>query len=213
MTRKSKALSALFGGRHGILFCTHLEPSRWWSGKDLAGQSGVSVEALTDDLAVLTLGEILIRRDAGGLAEYRANPQCPFFADLQAMMAKSVSRDSSRGEETILVVDDQPATLKVARILLESFGYRVLPAGNAQEAMILFREHQEQILLMLTDVVMPEITGPQLAERLLRIKPTLRVIYMSGYPNDELRDRGAAFLSKPFNPAGLSRAVREALDA
>ena len=212
MTRKSKALSALFGGRQGILFCTHLEPSRWWSGKDLARQSQVSVETLADDLAMLTSGEVLITRGEGVLAEYKANPQCPFFADLQAMMAKTVSRDPSRGPETILVVDDQPATLKVARILLESFGYSVLAAGNAQEAMILFRENQEQIRLMLTDVVMPDITGPQLAERLLRIKPALRVIYMSGYPNDELRDRGVAFLSKPFNPAGLSRAVRAALD-
>src|SRR6266567_1221211 len=130
MTLKSKGLDALFGSRHGILFCTHLEPSRWWSGR------------------------------------------------------------------------------KVARILLESFGYDVLAAANGQEAMILFRRHQQQIRLLLTDVVMPDITGPQLAERLLRINPDLRVIYMSGYPAEELRGPGMHFLAKPFNPAGLSKVVR-----
>jgi CheY-like chemotaxis protein len=207
------ALAALFGPRQAILFCTHSEPSRWWSGVELAGQAGAGVATLAEDLATLSSGEVLRVRGEGDRKEYQANPQCPFFAEIQAMMAKAATRDSLPGSETILVVDDQPATLKVARILLESFGYKVLAAGNAQEAMILFRQQQDRIRLMLTDVVMPDITGPQLAERLLRIKPELRVVYMSGYPNDELRDRGLAFLPKPFNPAGLSKAIREALDA
>lgn len=213
MTRKAKALAALFGPRQGILFCTHLEPSRWWSSEILARQAEVTVERLAEDLSILTLGEILLVRGEGIGAEYQANPQCPFFADIQAMMAKAATREAPAGWETILVVDDQPATLKVARILLESFGYRVLAAADAQEAIILFRQHRDQIRLLLTDVVMPDVNGPQLAERLRGIKPDLRVIYMSGYPNDELRDSGAVFLSKPFNPAGLSKAVREALDA
>ncbi len=68
------------------------------------------------------------------------------------------------------MVDDQAATLKVARILLESFGYDVMAAASAQEALILFRQHQQSIRLLLTDVVMPDIAGPQLAERLLRIE-------------------------------------------
>ena len=213
MTRKSKALAALFGPRHGILFCTHLEPGRWWPGRDLAKQTEGSAEEVAAALAVLTLGEILVMRGAGDGAEYQANAQCPFFAEIQAMMAKAAARDTAHAAETILVVDDHPATLKVARILLESFGYTVLAAENGQEALLLFRKYQQQIRLMLTDVVMPDITGPQLAQRLLGIKPDLRVLYMSGYANDELRGQGAAFLSKPFNPAGLSKAVREALDA
>lgn len=213
MTRKSKALSALFGPRQAILFFTHLEPARWWSVQDLVRQSEVTAERLAEDLAILSLGEILLVRGEGDAAEYQANPRCPFFADIQAMMAKAATRDTPPGSETILVVDDHPATLKVARILLESFGYKVLAAADAQEAMILFRQHQDHIRLLLADVMMPGVTGPELAGRLLRIKPELRVIYMSGYASDELRDGGAAFLSKPFNPAGLSKAVREALDA
>jgi CheY-like chemotaxis protein len=211
MTRKSKGLEALFGPRQGILFCTYSEPSRWWSHQDLARQC--HVEGLAEDLAVLCAGEILRTRGDGDAAEYQANSDCTFFAELQAMMAKAATRETAVGLETILVVDDQPATLKVARILLESFGYQVLAAANGQEAMILYRQHQQRIRLLLTDVAMPDITGPQLAERLLRIDPNLRVIYMSGYPNEELRAEGVIFLAKPFNPAGLSKAVREALNA
>jgi CheY-like chemotaxis protein len=214
MTLKSKGLDALFGSRHGILFCTHLEPERWFTRVELATHCETAAESLTEDLTVLIAGEILCVRGEGDGVEYRANAECAFFADLQAMMAKAATREAPAGLATILVVDDQAATLKVARILLESFGYAVLAAANGQEAMILFRRHQQQIRLLLTDVVMPDISGPQLAERLLRINPDLRVIYMSGYPHEEeLHGTGVVFLAKPFNPAGLSKAVREALDA
>jgi two-component system, cell cycle sensor histidine kinase and response regulator CckA len=211
MTLKSKGLDALFGSRQGILFCTHLEPSRWWSRLELATHCETAPENLNGDLAALSAAEILLTREEGDGAAYQANSECAFFAELQAMMAKAATRDAPSGMATILVVDDQAATLKVARILLESFGYEVLAAANGQEAMILYRRHQQQIRLLLTDVVMPDITGPQLAERLLRINPNLPVIFMSGYPNEELRGPGVHFLAKPFNPAGLSKAVREAL--
>jgi len=213
MTLKSKGLDALFGPRHGILFCTYSEPERWWAHRELAGQCHPS-ESLAGELAALCAGDVLRMRDNGAGPEYQANSDCPFFAEIQSMMAKAVIRETAVGLETILVVDDQPATLKVARILLESFGYEVLAAGNGQEAMITFRQHQQRVKLLLTDVAMPDIAGPQLAERLRRINPRLRVIYMSGYPNDELRNnKNVVFLAKPFNPAGLSKAVREALDA
>lgn len=213
MTHKSKGLEALFGTRQGILFCTYLEPARWWSRQELAGQDEVALERLAEVLAALSAGEILRRRGEGEGAEYQANPDCPFFAEIQAIMAKAATRDTPPGSETILVVDDEPATLKVTRILLESFGYAVLAAGNGQEALILFRRHQHEIRLLLTDVVMPDITGPQLADRLRSIDPGLRVMYISGYQNEDLGRQGVAFLSKPFNPAGLAKAVREALDS
>ena len=212
MTRITRALDALFGHRHEILFATHLEPGRWWTREALAGQCEIPARTLADDLAKLVLAEILRIRGTGAKAEFQANPDCPFFAEIQAMVAKAASRENASGSETILVVDDQPATLKVAQILLESFGYAVVAAESAQQALILFRQNQERIRLVLTDVVMPDISGPQLVERLLRISPGLRVIYMSGYANEELRQQGAAFLSKPFNPAGLAKTVREMLD-
>lgn len=213
MTTIPKALDALFGARHEILFATHLEPARWFSRRDLANHCGRPLEKLSDDLTKLLLGGVLRDRGEGEEAEFQANPDCPFFAEIQAMMAKAASRENASGHETILVVDDQPATLKVTRILLESFGYSVLAAESAQEALILFRQNQQQIRLVLTDVVMPDISGPQLVERLRRINPLLRVIYMSGYSSEDLREQGYPFLSKPFNPAGLAKAVRETLDS
>lgn len=212
MKRISKALESLFGESHEILFVTHLEPSRWWPRDELARQCKVPDGNLGDHLMRLVLGEVLRTRGEGAAVEFQANSDCPFFAEIQAMMAKAASRENASGSETILVVDDQPATLKVAQILLESFGYAVIAAESAQEALILFRQNQQTIRLLLTDVVMPDIGGPQLAERLLRMSPGLRVIYMSGYSNDELRKRGAAFLNKPFNPASLAKLVRETLD-
>jgi CheY-like chemotaxis protein len=212
MNPKSKALDALFGARQGLLLVLYLEPSRWWSNAELAQQLNTAVETLEQDLKVLNAGGILRSRGEKKAAEFQANPDCPFFAEIQAIIAKASTRDMPPGSETILLVDDQAATLKVAQILLESFGYNVLPADSAQQALILFRQHQSEIRLVLTDVAMPDITGPQLVERLKRMNPKLRVIYMSGYSNDELREQGAAFLPKPFNPAGLAKMVREALE-
>ncbi len=213
MSRISRALGALFGFRHEILFATHLEPARWFTRSDLAAQFQDPPASLADDLSQLVRGEVLCARVEGDAAEFQANPDCPFFADIQAIMAKAASRENASCSETILVVDDQPATLKVARILLESFGYQVIAAESAQQAIILFRQNQQQVRLVLTDVVMPDITGPQLVTRLLRINSALRVIYMSAYSSEELRQPNVAFLSKPFNPASLARTVREVLDA
>jgi CheY-like chemotaxis protein len=212
MNPKSKALDALFGARQGLLLVLYLEPSRWWSIAELARQPNTDGETLAQDLKALNAGGILRSRGEKKAVEFQANHDCPFFAEIQAIIAKASTRDTPPGSETILLVDDQAATLKVAQILLESFGYNVLPADSAQQALILFRQHQSEIRLVLTDVAMPDITGPQLVERLKRMNPKLRVIYMSGYSNDELREQGAAFLPKPFNPAGLAKTVREALD-
>jgi CheY-like chemotaxis protein len=119
----------------------------------------------------------------------------------------------SGGGETILVVEDQPATAQITRILLESWGYQVLEAHSAREAVQLYNQHENEIHLLLTDVIMPETTGPQLADQLLDRNPELCVVYMSGYPADELaRREEAAFLPKPFNPASLSKMVRKQLD-
>src|SRR5579872_5672509 len=151
MKRISKALESLFGESHEILFVTHLEPSRWWPRDELARQCKVPDGNLGDHLMRLVLGEVLRTRGEGAAVEFQANSDCPFFAEIQAMMAKAASRENASGSETILVVDDQPATLKVAQILLESFGYTVIAAESAQEALILFRQNQQAIRLLLTD--------------------------------------------------------------
>jgi signal transduction histidine kinase/CheY-like chemotaxis protein/GAF domain-containing protein len=118
-----------------------------------------------------------------------------------------------RGTETILLVEDAEAVRAVARATLRRAGYQVLEAQNAGEALLVSEQHPATIHLLLTDVVMPHLSGPRLAERLLRSRPETRVLYVSGSP-DAAGEVGAdAFLPKPFAPEALLVRVREVLDA
>jgi PAS domain S-box-containing protein len=124
----------------------------------------------------------------------------------------------SRGTETILLVEDEQAVRELARLVLERQGYRVLAAADGREAQRVERGARERIDLLVTDVVMPGIGGPDLAARLLQRRPDLRVLYLSGYtqdavgPGNEL-ESGLSFLGKPFTPDTLARKVREVLTA
>jgi CheY-like chemotaxis protein len=122
-----------------------------------------------------------------------------------------------KGTETILLVEDEEAVRELARDILQRHGYTVLEAGNGGEALLACERHQGPIPFLLTDVVMPQMSGPQLAERLLPLHPEMKVLYMSGYTDDAVirhgvMDAGIAFIQKPFTPATLTRAVREMLD-
>jgi PAS domain S-box-containing protein len=123
---------------------------------------------------------------------------------------------ASRGE-TILVVEDEAGVRSLTCLLLREHGYRVIEAAHPGEALEL-AALAPRLDLLLTDVVMPEMQGPEIAERLVAARPGLRVLFMSGYPGDEMLRRGvsadgAAFLSKPFQPATLLSRVRALLDA
>jgi len=125
---------------------------------------------------------------------------------------------AARGSETILVVEDEPAVLTLSRRALEAQGYVVLAAGDGADALRVVERHGGTIHLLLTDVVMPGISGRELADRLATRRPGLRVLYMSGYPGDAVVQHGSlpsgsAFLQKPFSPDGLARKVRDVLDA
>jgi two-component system cell cycle sensor histidine kinase/response regulator CckA len=122
-----------------------------------------------------------------------------------------------RGSETILLVEDEPAVRQVTRVALGQFGYAVLDAAGPLEALQLARLHRGEIHLLLTDVIMPDMTGRELADRLLAERAGVRVLYVSGYPGDAIAHRGAlapgtAFLPKPFAVKELARKVREVLD-
>lgn len=95
----------------------------------------------------------------------------------------------------------------------ESWGYHALEAHTPTEALDLFEAHGGEIHLLLTDIQMPQMTGPQLADELRRRKPDLRIVFMSGYPDPELAAVNETLLAKPFNPTGLSQTVRRALDS
>lgn len=110
---------------------------------------------------------------------------------------------------TILVVEDEASVRALARRVLERSGYAVLDAENGRAALRMFLDHAESIDLVVTDVVMPEMDGRHLVERLRTERPDLAVMYMSGYTEDEVVRRGVAkgdpFLGKPFTPADLVR--------
>jgi two-component system, cell cycle sensor histidine kinase and response regulator CckA len=118
--------------------------------------------------------------------------------------------------ETILLVDDEETVLRFSARVLAKEGFRVLSAGSGQEALDAVDADEHVIDLLMTDVMMPGMNGCQLAELLLARRPSLRVLFMSGYAEDVLVTNvglvpGAAFLSKPFKPKTLVTKVREVL--
>jgi PAS domain S-box-containing protein len=122
------------------------------------------------------------------------------------------------GRETVLLVEDEDMIRDLVRHLLESHGYTVIAASKGEEAVDLAERHVGSIDLLVTDVVMPGMSGRELADRLGRSRANLRVLYMSGYTYNEIGRHGVlasdiAFIQKPFSPDGLMRKVREVLDA
>jgi two-component system cell cycle sensor histidine kinase/response regulator CckA len=123
-----------------------------------------------------------------------------------------------RGTETILLVEDQAQVRAVARSILQRHGYLVLEARDADDALQISRQHDRPIDLLLTDVVMPQLSGPALATQILATRRELRVLCMSGYTDDSIVRHGLleaemAYLQKPITPETLTRKVREVLDA
>jgi len=125
--------------------------------------------------------------------------------------------DSLHGTETVLLVEDEVALRKLSRQLLELCGYQVLEAESGAEALKVSREHTRAIHLLLTDVVMPGMSGRVLADQLVVQRPEMQVVYMSGYTGQTVGEHGVLaegsyFLPKPFTREALARKVRRALD-
>jgi len=122
-----------------------------------------------------------------------------------------------KGSEVILVVEDEDAVRKLARTVLENSGYVVLDARNGREGLALCKAHQGPIDLLVTDVVMPELGGRELAQGALKLRPGMRIVFLSGHTQDVILkegvEKGTAFLRKPFSPVELTHKVREALDS
>jgi len=122
------------------------------------------------------------------------------------------------GAETVLLVEDEESVRMLARALLQRHGYTVLEAGGAEQAIALVTEHRGTIDLLLSDVVMPGQSGPELFARLNQMLSGLKVLYMSGYTDEAIVNRGilapgTQFVQKPFTAGGLMRKVREVLDS
>jgi CheY-like chemotaxis protein len=126
--------------------------------------------------------------------------------------------EAPRGTETILVVEDQDGIRELARDFLGSCGYTVLVSKDGAEALGIAERHKDPIDLLVTDVVMPKVNGRELAQRLTAMRPSVRVLYMSGYTeraasHHDILEQDAICLEKPFSLRTLAVKVREALDA
>jgi len=143
-------------------------------------------------------------------------PRIPSDANIEASQEEDATK--IRGGETVLLVEDDASVCELVRAVLTSQGYSVLAARRPQEAEAICRVHASRIQLLLTDVIMPEMSGAELSKRLTALNPQLRVLFMSGYIDDfvvrqGIRERGIAYLQKPFSSASLAKKVREVLDS
>ena len=122
---------------------------------------------------------------------------------------------NQRGPATILLAEDEPLLRELGETILRNAGYQVMSVHRRTELDSLLASNPRPIDVLLTDVVMPEISGQELASRVRSRWPQVRVIYTSGYPTDELKDvcPGASFLQKPFTPAELMQKIREVMGA
>lgn len=135
-----------------------------------------------------------------------------------ALEKKDLDKTTPRGCETVLLAEDSASLREMAREYLESVGYTVLEAASGKEAFREAKEFAGHIDLLLTDVVMPEMSGPELARAVVALRPGLKVIFTSGYTDDAIEREGVldpavTFIQKPYRPKALACKIREVLDS
>ena len=131
---------------------------------------------------------------------------------------ESTEERTIHGKETVLIVEDDEMVRKLSSRTLKKFGYAILEARNGLKALDLCKEYKGQIDLVLTDVIMPEMGGPELVKQLSEQYPHIKVVYMSGYTDNAIShhgviEEGIAFINKPATPDELGQKVRDVLDS
>ncbi|HXI44609.1 MAG TPA: PAS domain-containing protein [Bryobacteraceae bacterium] len=161
-------------------------------------------------------GEIVVESEPGRGAIF--NIYLPRITDpTQLAPSTAGERPVRAGTETILLVEDELGVRQLVHEMLRRLGYTIYEASNGADAVRIFAQHQNAIDLLLTDVIMPQMSGRELAERLKAVRPTLKVLYISGYTDDMLAHHGVLesnvyLLQKPFAPDDLAKKLREVLD-
>lgn len=124
---------------------------------------------------------------------------------------------TEQGQETILLVEDEPALLKLTSILLERLGYHIIAVDSPDRAIEIVREYKGPIHMLMTDVIMPGMNGRELALNIMPLQPDIKLLFMSGYTADIISengvlDRGINFIQKPFVWNELGKKIRSILD-
>ncbi len=165
-------------------------------------------------------GDISVYSEAGAGTAFKIYlPRVEEAAGTERRSGERISKFASmpKGSETVLVVEDDQTVRKLACQALRLSGYHVLEAANAGEALLICERHDGVIHLMLADVIMPQMSGRELAVRLNPVRPEMKTLFMSGYTDNAVflqggLEEGVAFIQKPFTPNSLSRKVRDVLD-
>jgi hypothetical protein len=160
-------------------------------------------------------GNIWVYSEPGRGATFKV--YLPRVDEVEDQPASQPAPGTLTGSETILVVEDEPGVRQLVGRVLERYGYRVLLAATPREALALAEHHMDPIHLLMSDVVLPEMSGRSLASQIVARRPDIRVIYMSGYTDNAIVHHGVLdpdtpFLQKPFTPEALARKVRVVLD-
>jgi signal transduction histidine kinase/CheY-like chemotaxis protein len=160
-------------------------------------------------------GAVIVRSEPGEGATFEI--YLPRVDEPAAEKALKSLPAVATGEETVLIVEDEHAVRALAERMLRNAGYRVLVACDGGEALLLCEKHGGEIDLLLTDVVMPQMSGKELADRLAETRPEMKVLYMSGYTDEAIDHHGVLdaethFIAKPFTVSELTHKVRNTLD-
>jgi signal transduction histidine kinase len=188
----------------------------YFTTKDLGKGTGLGL-SMVYGIINQSRGHIFVNSDIGKGATFSVYLPAVSEEEVRKKRLADTGARLDAGTETILLVEDEQSVRAVASEILQASGYTVIEARDGEEALRDFERQPEEIDLLLTDVVMPRMKGPELAERLVTAQPRLKVIFMSGYNEESILGRriggdGSILIQKPFSPLTLARKVREVLD-